>query len=202
MTEKTKKYLKEMGIVYLLAIAALIFKVCKNNKTNVFYTLTADTLVNGTFDIYDDNINKVGKISYENNGNQLIVSIKGDAINGKREIIDEEYHYDAIEYENIPMTMQKYENEFYYFYDTGESVVLLCLLRPWFTSYSPLQKLSKKRNKYGQMKDRQTFMFINIDYESYQFAFDYPHPTIQNHFTAEGGNGQLYRCFFIQEEEL
>ena len=202
MTEKTKKYLKGIGIAYLLAIAALIFKVCKNNKTNDFYTLTADTLVNGTYDIYDDNINKVGKISYENNGNQLIVSIKGEAINGKREIIDEEYHYDAIEYENMPMTMQKYENEFYYFYDTGESVVLLCLLRPWFTSYSPLQKLSKKRNKYGQMKDRQTFMFINIDYESYQFAFDYPKPTIQNYFMARGGSGQLYRCFFIQEEGL
>ena len=40
MTEKTKKYLKEMGIVYILAIAALIFKVCKNDKTNDFYTLT------------------------------------------------------------------------------------------------------------------------------------------------------------------
>ena len=202
MTEKTKKYLKEMGIVYLLAIAALIFKVCKNDKTNDFYTLTPDTLVNGTFDIYDDNLNKIGKISYENNGEQLIVSLKGDAIDGKMELINEEYHYDAIEYENIPMTMQKYENEFYYFYDTGESVVLLCLLRPWFTSYSPLQKLSKKRNKYGRMKDRQTFMLLNVSYDKYNYTMKDRDPTLQNHFTAEGGNGQLYRCFFIQEEEL
>lgn len=202
MTEKTKKYLKEMGIVYLLAIAALIFKVCKNNKTNDFYTLTPDTLVNGTFDIYDNYLNKIGKISYENNGEQLIVSLKGDAIDGKMELINEEYHYDAIEYENIPMTMQKYENEFYYFYDTGESVVLLCLLRPWFTSYSPLQKLSKKRNKYGRMKDRQTFMLLNVSYDKYNYTMKDRDPTLQNHFTAEGGNGQLYRCFFIQEEEL
>ncbi len=202
MTEKTKKYLKEMGIVYLLAIAALIFKVCKNNKTNEFYSLTPDTLVEGTFDIYDLDINKVGYLSYRKDDSNLVVSIKGDEINGIKPITEELYNYPPIEYNNITMTLRKYENESYYYYDTGESVVLLCLLRPWFTSNTSLEKLSKTRNKIGIMKDRQTFMFINIDYETYQFAFDYPKPTIQNYFMARGGSGQLYRCFFIQEEEL
>ncbi len=45
-------------------------------------------------------------------------------------------------------------------------------------------------------------MFVNIDYESYQFVFNYFKLTIQNYFTAEDDNGQIYRCFFIQEEEL
>lgn len=202
MTEKTKKYLKGIGIAYLLAIAALIFKVCKNNKTNDFYTLTTDTLENGTFDIYDDNLNKVGKISYENKGEQLIVSIKGDKITGNTPTSNEPYSFNSIEYSKISMELKKYEKEYYYSYDTGESIFLICLLRPWFTSYSTLEKMSKKRNKYGRMKDRQTFMFAIIDYELYDYALKYTNPTIQNFLTCPEDLFQLYRCFFIQEEEL
>ncbi len=202
MKENTKTYLKRMGIAYLLAITAFLFKVCRNNRINNFYTMTSNTLLSGSYIIYDDNINKVGTIEYKNNNGQLEVSIKGQEINGVIPYLEESYNYAPMEYNNICMTLQKYEDEFYYYYDTGESVLIICLLRSWFTNYSPLEKLAKKMNKYGMMKDRQTFMFLNVDYKSYQFAFDYPNPTIQNHFTSEGGVGQLYRCFFIQDNEL
>lgn len=202
MKEKTKLYLKRMGIAYALAAAALFFKVCRNNKINSFYTLTPDILINGTYNIYDDNINNVGQISYKKEGEHLLISIKGGEIDGKKEIIDEIYHYDSIEFNNIPMQLKKYENEFYYYYDTGKSVILICLLRPWFTNYSTLEKLSKKLNKSGILKDRHTFMLLNVDYRKYDYALNNLNPTLQNHFTAEGGSGQLYRCFFIQEDEL
>ena len=202
MTEKTKKYLKGIGIAYLLAVLTLIFKVCKNNKTNDFYTLTPETLVNGTFDIYDDNLNKVGIISYENEGEQLIVSIKGDEITGETPTSKEPYIYKSIEYNKIFMELKKYEKEYYYSYDTGESIFLICLLRPWFTSYSNLEKMSKKRNRFGIMKDRQTFMFAIINYELYDYALKYTNPTIQNFLTCPEDLFQIYRCFFIQEEGL
>lgn len=202
MKEKTKIYLKRIIIAYIFAFSVLVFKIYRNKKTNNFYTLTPEILTNGTYDIYDDNINKVGQISYEKNGNNLIVSIQGNEINGIKELIDETYHYDSIRFENIHMQIKKYQNEFYYFYDTGESVILICLLRPWFTNYSPLEKLSKKLNKSGIHKDRHTFMLLNIEYRKYDYALKNLCPTIQNHFTAEGGYGQLYRCFFIQENKL
>ena len=199
---ETKYYLKRLCIAYLLALAAFLFKICRNNKINNFYTMTSNTLMDGSYDIYDDNINLVGKIEYKKNGDILNVSINGKEINGVRPNLGETYNYPPIKYSNISMTLQKYEDEFYYYYDTGESVIIICLLRSWFTNYSPLEKLSKTKDKLGMTKDRQTFIFLNIDYESYQFAFKYKNPTIQNHFTAEGGLGQLYRCFFIQEDEL
>lgn len=202
MKEKTKKYLRNMGCAYLLAIAVFLFKLYRNNKTNEFYTMTPSSLISGNFSIYDDNINKIGHIKYEKNGDKLIVSVKGDEINGVREMLNEDYHYDSIDFENIPMTLEKYENEFYYFYDTGESVFIISLLRPWFISYSPLRKLSRKEIKPGKLKDRQVYMFLNVDYKKYNYALNNLHPTIQNHFTAEGGYGQLYRCFFIQDNEL
>lgn len=100
------------------------------------------------------------------------------------------------------MTLKKYEDEYYYYYNTGESVIILCLLSSWFTNYSPLEKLSKTKNKYGMTKNRQTFILLNISYDKYNYILLDHNPTIQNHFTANGGYGQLYRCFFIQEKEL
>lgn len=202
MKEKTKTYLKRMGIAYLLAITAFLFKVCRNNRINNFYTMTSNTLLSGSYIIYDDNINKVGTIKYNNNNGQLEVSVHGNGINGVRSNLGETYNYAPMEYNNICMTLQKYEDEFYYYYDTGESVLIICLLRSWFTNYSPLEKLAKKMNKHGMMKDRQTFMFLDVSYEKYNYIMRDRNPTIQNHFTAEGGYGQLYRCFFIQEDEL
>jgi len=202
MNAKTKIYLKKMGIVYLLAIAAFIIKICSNNRKNYFYTLTSDTLISGTYDIYDDNLNKVGKIKYEKSGDHLIFSISGDKIEIENDYTNEKYEYEELNYNRIEMTLEKYEDEFYYYSDTGESVLILCQLRPWFTSHSTLEKLSRKPNKYGIMKDRKTFMLINSDYRKYTYSLKNHNPTIQNHYTTLGGYGQLYRCFFIQEDEI
>ena len=160
MKEKTKIYLKRLIIAYIFAIAVLMFKIYRKNKAYDFYTMTSETLINGTYDIYDDDINMVGKISYEKENNKLIVSISGKEIDGLEPVTEELYHYTNIKYENIVLCLKKYNNEFYYYYDTGESIVLLCLLRSWFTSHSSLEKLSKKMNKSGIMKDRQTLSDI------------------------------------------
>ncbi len=200
--EKTKLYLKRIGIAYLLALAAFLFKICRNNTINKFYTMTSNTLVDGSYCIYDDNINKVGTIKYTKNGDELKVTIHGKEINGVRHNLGETYNYEPIDYSNISMTLKNYEDENYYYYDTGKSVIIVCLLRSWFTNYSSLERLSKTKNKYGMIKDRQTFMLLDVSYEKYNYIMRDRNPTIQNHFTAEGGYGQLYRCFFIQEDEF
>ncbi len=200
MKDKRSAYIKRVGIAYLLALILLIIKGYKNYKTAQFYTLTTGTLLNGTYNLYDDDLNIVGKIQLQNEGEILKLSIHGEPIEGCREELNEPYSYPSIDYKEISMTLRKYENEFYYCYDTGESVLLVCLLRSWFTKHTSLEKLAVVINKNGFSRDRQVFMVSNIDYETYQFTFDYPNKTIQNHLIAKGGMGQLYRCFFIQED--
>lgn len=66
MKEKTKKYLRNLGIAYLFAILGLTFKFCRNDKINDFYTLTNETLSSGDVEIYDENMNKLGNLEYIN----------------------------------------------------------------------------------------------------------------------------------------
>ena len=73
MKEKTKKYLRNLGIAYLFAILGLTFKFCRNDKINDFYTLTNETLSSGDVEIYDEELNVIGKLQYINENNKLFL---------------------------------------------------------------------------------------------------------------------------------
>lgn len=201
MKEKTKKYLRNLGIAYLFAILGLTFKYCRNDKINDFYTLTNETLSSGDVEIYDENMNKLGNLEYINQKEGILLSIKGNEINGKLQYFEESYHYNSIEYEKVFLVLKQYGDDYYYFYDTGKSVLLLCLLQPWFTNHTPIKKLSiEKDNKWGFKKEKQVFMLVEADYNKYEYVLKNIKPTIQEPFGTDIGWGQLYRCFFVQEE--
>ena len=200
MKEKTKKYLRNLGIAYLFAILGLTFKYCRNDKINDFYTLTNETLSSGDVAIYDEDLNVIGKLQYINENNKLFLDIEGEDVFGKKTYTREDYHYNSIKYKNILMTLKQYGDDYYYFYDTGESVILVCLLRPWFINHKPIKKLGIIENKYGFKKDKQVFMIVEATYDKFQYILKDIRPTIQEPFVTAGGWGQLYRCFFVQEE--
>ncbi len=194
MKAKTKKYLRNLGIAYLFAILGLTFKFCRNDKINDFYTLTNETLSSGDVEIYDEDLNVIGKLQYINENNKLFLDIEGEDVFGKKPYTREDYHYNSIKYKNILMTLKQYGDDYYYFYDTGDSVILLCLLKPWFISHTSLEELSMIKN------NRQVFMIVEATYDKFQYILEDIRPTIQEPFVTAGGWGQLYRCFFVQEE--
>lgn len=194
MKEKTKKYLRNLGIAYLFAILGLTFKFCRNDKINDFYTLTNETLSSGDVEIYDEDLNVIGKLQYINENNKLFLDIEGEDVFGKKPYTREDYHYNSIKYKNILMTLKQYGDDYYYFYDTGDSVILLCLLKPWFINHTSLEELSMIKN------NRQVFMIVEATYDKFQYILEDIRPTIQEPFVTAGGWGQLYRCFFVQEE--
>lgn len=198
MKSKTKKYVRNLGIAYLFAILGLTFKFCRNDKINDFYTLTNETLISGDVEIYDEDLNIVGNLKYLNEGSKLNLHIKGNSINGKKPYTKELFHYEPIEYDDIVMTLKQYEDDYYYFYDTGKSVILLCLLRSWFVNNTALEELSIRDR--AMKKNRQIFMLVEATYDKYQYILKDIRPTIQEPFVTAGGWGQLYRCFFVQEE--
>lgn len=209
MKEKTKKYLRNLGIAYLFAILGLTFKFCRNDKINDFYTLTNETLSSGDVEIYDEDLNIVGNLKYENSTDKFLLSIKGEKfswdpeyleINGKIEYLEYPTFYNSIIYENLPLTLKQYGDDNYYFYDTGKSVILVCLLRSWFINHKPIKNLSLIENKYGFKKEKQVFMFVESNYDLYNFALKYPKPTLQEYFLSERASDVFYRCFFVQEE--
>lgn len=209
MKEKTKKYLRNLGIAYLFAILGLTFKFCRNDKINDFYTLTNETLSSGDVEIYDEDLNIVGNLKYENFDEKLLLSIEGEKfswepqyreLNGKNVYEGYPTSYDSIKYENIPMVLKSYGDDYYYFYDTGKSVILVCLLRSWFINHKPIKKLGIIENKYGFKKEKQVFMFVESIYDLYNFALKYPKPTLQEYFLSERASDVFYRCFFVQEE--
>lgn len=151
MKEKTKKYLRNLGIAYLFAILGLTFKFCRNDNINDFYTLTKETLISSDVKIYDEDLNIVGNLKYENSSDKLLLSIEGEKfswepeyleINGKIEYMEYPTFYNSIIYENLPLTLKQYGDDNYYFYDTGKSVILVCLLRSWFINHKPIKNLS------------------------------------------------------------
>ena len=90
-------------------------------------------------------------------------------LNGKNVYEGYPTSYDSIKYENIPMVLKSYGDDYYYFYDTGKSVILVCLLRSWFINHKPIKKLGIIENKYGFKKEKQVFMFVESNYDLFNF---------------------------------
>lgn len=206
MNKKEKSNLKQTGYIFLIILfVIIIFIFCSKRESN-FYTLTTNTLINNSVFIYDRKLNIVGDVSYKLIPTGLCMSINGGKIMGEKIIyidesfnrIKEPYEFDTIQYENINMVLKTHGNENYYYYDTGSSVILLCLLQPWFINNSSLEKLAKKKNKYGFMMNKQVFIIAEIDYEEYEFYLRYFKKTLQNGLICETDTGKGYECFFIQ----
>ncbi len=51
-----------------------------------------------------------------------------------------------------------YEN--YYYYDTGHSVLILCLLKSWFTNNNSLKKLAKRKDKFNFTHKKESLYFF------------------------------------------
>lgn len=68
-------------------------------------------------------------------------------------------------------------------------------------NHTPIKKLSiEKDNKWGFKKEKQVFMLVEAEYNKYEYVLKNIKPTIQEPFGTDIGWGQLYRCFFVQEE--
>ena len=97
MKAKTKKYLRNLGIAYLFAILGLTFKFCRNDKINDFYTLTNETLTSGDVEIYDEDLNIVGNLKYENSTDKFLLSIKGEKFSWEPEYLEINGNVETIE---------------------------------------------------------------------------------------------------------
>ena len=158
--------------------------------------LKSNTLIENSTNLYDRKLNKIGYIKYKKNENGLLVSINGEEITNK---FDEsrdsyKYYFAGINYQDINMKLVKKLKENYYYYDTGDSIILICQLLDFYynnTTYSEKPLAYLKNNKHEKI-----FLITEVDYDSY-YSNSVQYEIIQNGYLYYD-NGIKYIAYFVQ----
>jgi len=190
MSKISKRKLIHILFYFLVQVPTFFYGVyrCSNRQKGLveYSFITAETIKTGSSVIYDKGEAEVGEITLMRNDDGLVCSIEGAEIH-RVSVLDKEYTFNKIEYNNMRFTLKDHNNERYWYCDTGNSILLI-------------NKVRRKSYQWFGNKKEELYFFCEMSKEYYHEITDnifLRNDPLQEMILA-GEEEELYFCIFMQ----